>query len=434
MVEGIGPLQDELYLLDFQGGEARHLTAGSAPARYGQFNWTQHGLFLLTDRFQDQGSICRLSIEQGTLTQVWEVEPHQAAGELTLFTVAPDGKQAAYIFSSDGYSQLYLLALEDQTLSPVSGLPAGLISSLHFSKDGSQLVLDLQTPDRNPDIWSVELANGRCRQLTNSDFAGIPRASFVLPELIRYPTFDGLDIPAFYYQPPKKQPDGGYPCILYVHGGPTSQVWPDFDVRFQYFLEQGYAILAPNVRGSAGYGRNYAALDELDKRMDSVIDLKYAVTWLRGRAEIDARRIAIYGRSYGGFMVLAALVEYPELFAAGIDVVGISNWVTFLERTSAWRRRHREQEYGSLAQHRDLLEHISPIHKAGQIKAPLMVLAGDNDPRVPLSESEQIVERIKAAGGIVEFIHYADEGHKFSKLSNRIDSFTQMAEFLRKYL
>ena len=142
-------------------------------------------------------------------------------------------------------------------------------------------------------------------------------------------------------------------------------------------------------------------------------------------------RIAIYGRSYGGFMVLAALTEYPELFAAGIDVVGIADWVTFLERTSSWRRAHREREYGSLANHRDLLADISPIHKAERIQMPLMVLAGDNDPRVPLNESEQIVARVTEAGGTVEFIHYADEGHRFSKLANRIDSFTRMAAFLK---
>ena len=153
-------------------------------------------------------------------------------------------------------------------------------------------------------------------------------------------------------------------------------------------------------------------------------------TGYRGTPEIDSRRIAIYGRSYGGFMVLAALTEYPHLFAAGIDVVGIADWVTFLERTSPWRRQHREREYGSLARDREFLHSISPLHKAERIRAPLLVLAGDNDPRVPLFESEQIAQRVQSAGGEVHFIHYADEGHKFSKLANRIDSFTQMARFL----
>lgn len=205
-------------------------------------------------------------------------------------------------------------------------------------------------------------------------------------------------------------------------------------MRFQYFLSRGYAILAPNVRGSTGYGRRYTALDELDLRMDSVADLKHAVLWLQARPEIAGDRVAIYGRSYGGYMVLAALTEYPELFAAGIDVVGIANWVTFMERTSPWRRAHREQEYGSLSTQRDLLERISPIHKIERITMPLMVIAGDNDPRVPLFESELVTDRVRAAGGTVEFLHYADEGHKISKLVNRVDSFTRMAAFLDRVL
>jgi dipeptidyl aminopeptidase/acylaminoacyl peptidase len=209
---------------------------------------------------------------------------------------------------------------------------------------------------------------------------------------------------------------------------------PDFDVRFQYFLSRGYAILGTNVRGSTGYGRAYAELDELEKRPDSVADLKYAVHWLQGQTEINGDRVAIYGRSYGGYMVLAALTTFPELFAAGINVVGIANWVSFMERTSPWRRAHREQEYGSLAHHRDLLTQISPIHQAERITMPLMVIAGDNDPRVPIFESEQIVDKVRNAGGTVEFLHYADEGHNISKLANRVDSFTCMADFLDRHL
>ncbi len=168
--------------------------------------------------------------------------------------------------------------------------------------------------------------------------------------------------------------------------------------------------------------------------MDSVADLKAAVDWLHANPAVNGNRIAIYGRSYGGFMTLAALTEYPDAFAAGIDVVGIANWVTFLERTGPWRRAHREREYGSLTTDRAFLERISPIHKVEAIRAPLLVLAGENDPRVPISESEQVVTRVRAGGGTVDFVRYADEGHIFSKLNNRIDSFTQMAEFLNRHL
>jgi dipeptidyl aminopeptidase/acylaminoacyl peptidase len=267
----------------------------------------------------------------------------------------------------------------------------------------------------------VTCASGQARQLTFSNNAGIDAQRFVAPTLVHFASFDGLMIPALYYRPAGAPPEGGYPCLLYVHGGPAMQQRPDFDLRFQYFLQEGYALLVTNVRGSTGYGRHYMMLDDLEKRMDSVTDLHFAVQWLQGQGEINPHKIAIYGRSYGGFMVLAALTEYPTLFAAAVEIVGIANWVSFMERTGAWRRNHRGREYGSLEHHRDLLERISPIHKAERIQTPLMVQAGDNDPRVPLFESEQIVAKVRAAGRVVEFIHYADEGHMFSKLSTRIE-------------
>ncbi len=430
----MGPLEVHLYRVDLADPAAPEtcLTADHPPARYSALHWTPQGVFVLTDRTHDRGAIGRLDPETGAFEPLVDAEAHPPEGELELLAVSADGRHGAYVFNHEGYSQLFRLDLTTGARRPVDGIPPGVIGHLSVYRDGS-LLFDFQAPDRNPDVWRVGLDDAVTR-LTDSDRAGIPRSSFVAPELIRYTSFDGLSIPALYYRPQTPPPPGGYPCILYVHGGPTSQLRPDFDVRFQYFLSRGYAILGPNVRGSTGYGRTYAALDEVEKRMDSVADLKHAVLWLQQRPEIDARRIAIYGRSYGGFMVLAALTEYPDLFAAGIDVVGIANWVTFLERTGPWRRAHREREYGSLAHHRDVLTRISPIHKAERIRVPLLVIAGDNDPRVPLSESEQIVERVRAAGGTVEFLHYPDEGHKIGKLANRIHSFSKIAEFLDRYV
>ncbi|MBP7960930.1 MAG: S9 family peptidase [Caldilineaceae bacterium] len=437
--EAVGSLQIELYLVDLTGEAAPlHLTAGADPAVYGAAKWRNDGLYLLSDRTHDRGALLRVNLATGTMTELFSAADVDAAvapgGELEALAASGATGDLAYVVNVGGYSHLVRYDLASGQHTPFADLPAGVISSVGFSRDGRSLVLYLQTPTRNADIWTVDVASGQARQITHSDRAGIPAGSFVQPELIAFPTFDGLEIPAFYYRPQSPAPVGGYPCILYVHGGPASQIRPDFDVRFQYFLSRGYAILAPNVRGSTGYGRIYTALDELDLRMDSVADLKHAVLWLQARPEIAGDRVAIYGRSYGGFMVLAALTEYPELFAAGIDVVGIANWVTFMERTSPWRRAHREQEYGSLTTQRDLLERISPIHKIERITMPLMVIAGDNDPRVPLFESELVTDRVRAAGGSVEFLHYADEGHKISKLVNRVDSFTRMAAFLDRVL
>jgi dipeptidyl aminopeptidase/acylaminoacyl peptidase len=431
----VGPLEDRLFLIELRAedgrGQPRELTAGTPSARYEQVRWVHGGVYLISDRTHDRGALCRLDVESGQLTEIVNADAHSGDGEMESLAVAANGA-AVYSYNEGGYSRLWRVELATGKRAAVAGLPEGQIGHIAVKMDGT-LVCDAQTPQANLNVWLVG-TDGASRALTQSDRAGLDAGSFVAPELIHFASFDGLSIPALYYLPQTPQPAGGYPCILYVHGGPTSQLRPDFDVRFQYFLSRGYAILGTNVRGSSGYGRGYAALDEIEKRPDSVADLKHAVLWLHEQAEIDSSRVAVYGRSYGGYMVLAALTAYPELFAAGIDVVGIANWVSFMERTSPWRRAHREQEYGSLADHRDVLERISPIHQAEAITMPLLVIAGDNDPRVPLFESELIVEKVRANGGTVEFLHYADEGHKISKLHNRIDSFTKMAAFLDKSL
>ena len=222
--------------------------------------------------------------------------------------------------------------------------------------------------------------------------------------------------------------------IVDVHGGPEGQQRIHFDPIYQYFLHRGYAIFTPNVRGSTGYGRAYSHLDDVEKRMDSVADLAHAVAWLIASGVADPRRIAVLGGSYGGFMVLAALTSYPDLWAAGVDIVGIANFVTFLENTGPWRRKLREAEYGSLERDRALLESISPIHKVEQIRAPLLVIHGANDPRVPIGEAEQIVASIKARGGSVEYLRFEDEGHGIVKLANKLVCYPAIAEFLDEHL
>jgi len=340
--EAVSSLQHELYEVRIENGRESHLTANVPPARYEQIHWVEFDLYVITDREDDCGALCRFHRGTGELIVLVDSTIEETPGELECFAVSPNGRRAALTYNADGDSLLYMLDLtkeiDTENLKPCKSVAAGVISHLHFSRDSWYLYFDQQRPHENPNIWRLDCDKPdeflACYPITLSDKAGTRRASFVTPELIRYKSFDDLEIPAFYYQPQTEAPDGGYPCILYVHGGPASQQRPDFDVRFQFFLSRGYAILATNVRGSTGYGRAYAELDEIELRMDSVADLKYAAHWLQGQEEINGERIAIYGRSYGGFMVLAALTEYPDLFAAGIDVVGIANWVTFMERTS----------------------------------------------------------------------------------------------------
>ncbi|MFT4932055.1 MAG: dipeptidyl aminopeptidase/acylaminoacyl peptidase, partial [Natronomonas sp.] len=280
--------------------------------------------------------------------------------------------------------------------------------------------------------YVVDVETGEAERWTNAATAGIPRETFVEPQLIHYETFDGRSIPAFFSLP--RDVDGEVPVVVDIHGGPESQRRPSFNPVKQYFLNRGYAYFEPNVRGSTGYGRAYTHLDDVEKRMDSVRDLRAGVEWLHDRDAVDPDRIAAMGGSYGGFMVLAALTEYPDLWAAGIDIVGIANFVTFLENTGDWRRELREAEYGSLEEDREFLESISPINHVGKIEAPLFVLHGANDPRVPLGEAEQIVEELEDRGVPVRKLVFEDEGHGFAKLENRIEAYRAVVGFLDEHV
>jgi dipeptidyl aminopeptidase/acylaminoacyl peptidase len=254
----------------------------------------------------------------------------------------------------------------------------------------------------------------------------------VEPEHISYPTFDGRQIPALFY--PASNASGKPPCVVWVHGGPESQFRPSFQPLVQYLVSAGFAVLAPNVRGSSGYGRTYQHLDDVRLRMDSVNDLAHAAYWLRDSGRADPSRLAVYGGSYGGFMVLAALTHYPELWAAAVDLVGIANFVTFLENTGPWRRHLREAEYGSLEHDRDFLVEISPIKHVDKIRAPLLVIHGANDPRVPIGEAEQMVARLRDLGRTVEFLRLEDEGHQIAKLKNKLVAYPLAVDFLRRHL
>lgn len=435
LADEVSSVQDDLYVLDLASGDERRISAPTGPARFHSTSWTRGGIHAISDAQHDRGALCRIDPPSGDITPLFAADDVPGGGEFETLAVAADGRNAALAVNVLGYTHLYLVDLRTGRRQPIDLPLSGVVGAMRFNIQGTFLVLSVSTPVTPANIWSVRVLDGSCRQLTYSNRAGIDAATFVSPTNVDFLTFDDRRIPAFLYLPTAhRKPAEGFPCVLYVHGGPASQHRPEFFVSFQYLLQQGFAVLAPNVRGSTGYGRTYTQLDEVERRMESVADLRAAMEWIAQHPDLDAGRVAVYGRSYGGFMVLAALTEYPDLFAAGIDVVGISNWVTFLERTGPWRRKHREVEYGSLEHDRDFLEGISPIHKADRIRVPLLVMAGDNDPRVPLAESEQVAERVRAGGGHVEFVHYSDEGHIFSKLENRIDSFTRIEEFLHRTL
>ena len=241
-----------------------------------------------------------------------------------------------------------------------------------------------------------------------------------------------MKVPYFKHIPSGKKPENGWPTILIIHGGPEAQFVPSFSPIIQFYLSTGFSVVAPNIRGSAGYGRKYLDLDNKEKRLDSIKDIKHLALHLKKDPDIDGDKLIIYGGSYGGFAVLSAMTEHPEIWAAGIDIVGISNFVTFLQNTAPWRRKLREVEYGSLEEDLEMLKSISPIHKVDNISSPLFIIHGDNDERVPLSEAIQMHKILKKKGLNVELLRFDDEGHGITKLKNKIEAYSKIVEWLNK--
>ena len=289
---------------------------------------------------------------------------------------------------------------------------------------GERLYFSLTTPRLGGDVFVHDI-NGT-RRLTTSP-APVPADRLVSPSLHHAPSFDGERVPFFAFHPPAQGPPP--PVVVMVHGGPESQARPIFSAERAALLAAGYGVVVPNVRGSTGYGKRYAALDDTTRRLDSVRDLAAVHGALAG-AGFDPERAILWGGSYGGYMVLAGLAFQPELWAAGVDIVGISNLVTFLENTSDYRRAHREREYGSLAHDRAFLTEASPLTHADAIRAPLFVIHGRNDPRVPVGEAEQLVANLTARGVPCTLRIYEDEGHGLARLENQLDAYPAAIAFL----
>lgn len=354
---------------------------------------------------------------------------------------APVGDQIAFSVNDDGLSTLYLLNTKTDERRKVSSLPASMIGNMEFTDDAQQLVLTLSRPTRPTDVYTLNLnaASPTLQQWTNSEVGGLDVESFVEPKLIRYPSFDQVDgkprsIPAFVFSP--KTP-GPHPVLILIHGGPEAQYRPRFSATIQYYVnELGLTVIAPNVRGSAGYGKDYLKLDNGMLREDSVKDIGALLDWIDGQPQLDSNKVVVYGGSYGGYMVLASMVNYPTRIAAGVDVVGISDFVTFLENTQPYRQDLRRVEYGDEREPemRAYLEKIAPLGQVDKIQRPLLVAQGFNDPRVPASESEQIVSALEAAEVPVWYLLFMDEGHGFRKKSNSDLASAAYVMFLQKFV
>jgi dipeptidyl aminopeptidase/acylaminoacyl peptidase len=422
---------NDLHLVSLEDGSERHVSPHDEEAWFGAPVWRPDGSSCLvsTNDGSDTRVIKRLDIESGAwktvLEDEWDLECH---GD-------DRGRLLVVHANEDGYSRL---ALHDAaTLERVGAVPLpgrGVVESIVVAPDGSRVAFKFSSPVDPGDVWAYDVAGQELERVTE-----LPRSvdlgSLREPELHRFSSFDGLSVPVFLWEP---EGEGPFPVVVMVHGGPESQFQPAYLPSFtpftQHLVSRGYAVAAPNVRGSTGYGKRYEHLDDVRLRLDSVRDLASLHDWLATRSRIDMSHAMLYGRSYGGYMVLAGLTFQPERWAAGIECVGISNFVTFLENTAPWRRSVREPEYGSLEDDREFLVEASPITHVDRMRAPLFIQHGANDPRVPLEETEQIHAVLTRKGIRCELLVHEDEGHAIGKLENRVETFERAAAFLDEVL
>ena len=424
------------YILDLAKGDLTTFHQGEEKVAYSGFLWAADGqaVYYISDEGSEFQRLRHRDLTTGETTTLtadinWNVEGIE---------LSDDGKRLAFAVNEEGYSRLYVLDTETGTRLDVPELPLGIVGGLQFSPFG-QLALTLNTPTSVSDVYVLDLDQGAVTRWTFSEVGGLDTATLVEPKLVRYPTFDEADgqrrtIPAFVYQP---RGDGPFPVVIDIHGGPEGQDRPRFSSETQFLAaEMGVAVITPNVRGSTGYGKSYLKLDNGFLREDSVKDIGALLDWIADQPQLDEERVAVYGGSYGGYMVLASLVHYDDRLRAGVDIVGISNFVTFLKNTQDYRRDLRRVEYGDERdpKMREFLEKVSPNNHAEKITTPLFVIQGQNDPRVPASESEQMVDVIRNNGGDVWYLLALDEGHGFRKKTNRDYMMESAALFLQTHL
>ncbi len=422
----------EYHMLDLETGEVKEVHPRDYDIAYGGavFSGDGKSLILVTDEGSDFRRLARLDLATDTLTPLiaddkWDVET---------WNISDDRTKLAYVKNEDGLSKLYILDLNTGDQLPGPNLPPGLISGLTFNDDGSQLGFNLNESTNLVAPYTWDLESQDLTLWVENDLGGLSPEAFTAPEVIRYPNKNGDQIPAFVYTPDPEKFPGPRHVIVHYHGGPESQARPGFDKNAQYFVnELGAVVIRPNVRGSRGYGKDYVSLDNAENRLKSVEDAGDLLTWIGTQDNMDADRVAVMGTSYGGYMSLATATTYPDKIVGAIDDVGISHFVTFLENTEGYRRDLRRVEYGderNLAM-RDWLDRISPLTNADNIEDPLFVIQGANDPRVPMSEAEQIVSEVRSNGNETWYM-LGDEGHGFGQLENIWEEREAMTMFFHK--
>jgi dipeptidyl aminopeptidase/acylaminoacyl peptidase len=426
-----------LYVVDLATGQKREVEP--SPAKTGivgaKFSRDGQGVYLISDREAEFARLRYVNLFTNEKTVIsghipWDIEE---------LAISRDGHYLAFVSNEAGVAKLNLLDLRThQDLAPPRLPQPGIINSLSFDAEGKRLAFGFAAPNQPRDAYVLEIGENRLEPWTRSEAGAVDVAKFVLPRPVEFPTFDRVDgksrqIPAYVYEPAAPGP---HPVLISLHGGPESQFRPGFDPWIQYVVnELGFAVIAPNVRGSSGYGKSYMALDNGLLREDAVKDIGALLVWITMRKDLDAKHVVVAGSSYGGYLTLATLVNYSDRLRGGIDVSGIADFVSFLANTAPYRQNQRRAEYGDERdlEMRSFLRRISPLTNAERINRPLLVVHGKNDPRVPLSEADQIVNKLRAKGTEVWYLLAVDEGHGYRKKSNRDVYYETCAQFLMTF-
>jgi dipeptidyl aminopeptidase/acylaminoacyl peptidase len=423
-----------LYVVDLSSGQKREVEP--APTKVGirgaKFSRDGQGVYLISDHDGEFAQLRYVNLFTGDKTVVsghapWDVED---------LAISRDGHYLAYVSNEGGIDKLNVLDLRThQDLIPPRLPVGGIIESLSFDAEGKRLAFGFSAPNRPRDAYVLDIAANILEAWTHSEAGEVDLAKFVIPRLTQFPTFDRPDgrqrqIPVFVYEPTAPGP---HPVLITLHGGPESQFRPGFDPWLDYVVnELGYVVVAPNVRGSSGYGKTYLALDNGMLREDAVKDVGALLVWLGLQSAYDSKHVVVSGGSYGGYLTLATLANFGERVRGGVDMAGIADFVSFLTHTAPYRQNQRRAEYGDERDPdmRAYLRRISPLTNAERISRPLLIVHGKNDPRVPLSEAEQIVNRVRLKGGDVWYLQAGNEGHGFRKKQNRDAYYRTFAQFL----
>jgi len=436
LLEEISANESYLWIADAASGDKKLLTpkGGAEKVSYsgGLFSRDGKGVYTTSDKDSEFHRLTYLDLATGvpnylTTNIPWDVEE---------FDLTDDGKTIAFVSNEDGFGILHIYDVAKKTQHTVPNLPRGIVSDLQFRHHTRELGLNVVSARSASDVYSLDLATEKLERWTFSETGGLNVNDLSEPELVHWKSWDGRSISGFLYRPPAKF-TGPRPVIINIHGGPEGQFRPVFLGTNNYYLnELGVALLFPNVRGSTGYGKTFLAMDNGLLRDGSYRDINSLFDWIGQQPQLDVKRMLVTGGSYGGFMTLAVATNYNDRICCSVDIVGPSNLVTFLEHTSGYRRDLRRVEYGDERDPkvREYLESIAPANKATNITKPMFVIAGKNDPRVPASESEQMVQVIRKNNTPVWFLLANDEGHGFRKKKNRDFQLYATVMFVKQFL